>query len=161
MILLLYNLAGALFLGDAGSYAIGGTVGILMVYVYQSAGGTLPMLTVVLWLLIPVIDCLRVMVMRLLQRRSPFEPDKNHLHHRLARHWRWPVCLVIYLALVAIPGTIGTLAPGLSLAMIVVSLSCYGGLLLITRNRRSDAPGPRRRAAELRPAPHGGPATGR
>jgi UDP-GlcNAc:undecaprenyl-phosphate GlcNAc-1-phosphate transferase len=161
MILLLYNLAGALFLGDAGSYAIGGTVGILMVYVYQSAGGALPMLTVVLWLLIPVIDCLRVMVMRLLQRRSPFEPDKNHLHHRLARHWRWPVCLVIYLALVAIPGTIGTLAPGLSLAMIVVSLSCYGGLLLITRNRRSDAPGPRRRAAELRPAPHGGPATGR
>jgi UDP-GlcNAc:undecaprenyl-phosphate/decaprenyl-phosphate GlcNAc-1-phosphate transferase len=157
-ILLLYNLAGALFLGDAGSYAIGGTVGILMIYVYQSAGGALPMLTVVLWLLVPVIDCLRVMVMRLLHRRSPFEPDKNHLHHRLARHWRWPVCLVIYLALVVIPGSIGTLAPGLSLAMIVLSLSCYGGLLLITRNRRSDAPGRRRRTAELRPAARGGPA---
>ena len=38
-ILLLYNLAGALFLGDAGSYAIGGTIGILMIYVYQSADG--------------------------------------------------------------------------------------------------------------------------
>jgi UDP-GlcNAc:undecaprenyl-phosphate/decaprenyl-phosphate GlcNAc-1-phosphate transferase len=153
-ILLLYNLAGALFLGDAGSYAIG----ILMIYVYQSAGGALPMLTVVLWLLIPVIDCLRVMVMRVVQRRSPFEPDKNHLHHRLARHWRWPVCLVIYLAVVVIPGSIGTLAPGLSLALIVLSLSCYGGLLLLTRNRRSDAPGSRRCAADRRQAARGGPA---
>ncbi|HEX2478745.1 MAG TPA: MraY family glycosyltransferase [Geminicoccaceae bacterium] len=155
-ILLLYNLAGALFLGDAGSYAIGGTIGILMIYVYQSAGGTLPMLTVVLWLFVPVIDCLRVMVIRALQRRSPFRPDKNHLHHRLARHWRWPVCLVIYLALVVIPGSIGVLAPDLSLAMIVLSLSCYGGLLLITRNRLSHSFGPSR--ADRRPPAPRGPA---
>jgi UDP-GlcNAc:undecaprenyl-phosphate GlcNAc-1-phosphate transferase len=156
-ILLLYNLAGALFLGDAGSYAIGGTIGILMIYVYQSAGGALPMLTVVLWLLVPVIDCLRVMVMRLLHRRSPFEPDKNHLHHRLARHWRWPVCLVMYLALVVIPGSIGTLAAGFSLGLIVLSLSCYAGLLLITRQRRSGAPGPRRAGADRRSAARRGP----
>jgi UDP-GlcNAc:undecaprenyl-phosphate/decaprenyl-phosphate GlcNAc-1-phosphate transferase len=157
-ILLLYNLAGALFLGDAGSYAIGGTIGILMIYVYQSAGGALPMLTVVLWLLVPVIDCLRVMVMRLLHRRSPFEPDKNHLHHRLARHWRWPVCLVIYLALVVIPGSIGTLAPGFSLGLIVLSLSCYAGLLLMTWHRRSGAPDPRRAGVDPRPAARRGPA---
>jgi UDP-GlcNAc:undecaprenyl-phosphate GlcNAc-1-phosphate transferase len=149
-ILLLYNLAGALFLGDAGSYAIGGTIGILMIYVRQNADASLPMLLVVLWLLVPVVDCLRVIAMRVLQRRSPLEPDKDHLHHRLALHWRWPVCLVIYLALVVIPGSIGALAPDLSLAMIVLSLSCYGGLLLITRNRLSDTPCPRRRPATAR-----------
>ena len=157
-ILLLYNLAGALFLGDAGSYAIGGTIGILMIYAYQSADGSLPMLTVVLWLLVPVVDCLRVIPMRVLQRRSPFEPDKNHLHHRLDRRWGWPKCLVIYLALVVIPGAIGALQPELSLAMIVLSLACYGGLLLITRNRLSDTPGPRSRRADLRPPARPGPA---
>ena len=68
------------------------------------------MLTVVLWLLVPVVDCLRVIPMRVLQGRSPFEPDKNHLHHRLDRRWGWPKCLVIYLALVVIPGGIGALA---------------------------------------------------
>ena len=154
IILLLYNLAGALFLGDAGSYAIGGTIGILMIYTYQSGEGALPMLTVVLWLLVPVVDCLRVILMRVLQRRSPLEPDKNHLHHRLARHWRWPVCLVIYLAVVVIPGSIGALAPDLSLALIVLSLSCYGGLLLITQDRV----GQRCSRADLRPAAPARPA---
>jgi UDP-GlcNAc:undecaprenyl-phosphate GlcNAc-1-phosphate transferase len=157
-ILLLYNLAGALFLGDAGSYAIGGTIGVLMIYVYQTAGGALPMLTVVLWLLVPVLDCLRVVVMRMLQHRSPFEGDKNHLHHRLARYWRWPICLAIYLALVVIPGAIGALAPALSLPLIVLSVLCYGGLLFITPSRFSGALGWRRFVAERRARARGRPA---
>jgi UDP-GlcNAc:undecaprenyl-phosphate/decaprenyl-phosphate GlcNAc-1-phosphate transferase len=132
IILLLYNLAGALFLGDAGSYAIGGTIGVLMIYCYHRAAGELPVLAAVLWLLLPVVDCLRVMAMRALQQRSPLEADKNHLHHRLARYWRWPICLAIYLAVVVIPGSIGALWPHTSLAMIVVSFACYGGLLLLT-----------------------------
>jgi UDP-GlcNAc:undecaprenyl-phosphate GlcNAc-1-phosphate transferase len=134
-ILLLYNVAGALFLGDAGSYAIGGTIGILMIYTYISADGALPMLTVVLWLLVPVVDCLRVMATRALEGRSPLQGDKNHLHHRLARQWRWPICLAIYLTAVILPGTIGGLRPDLSVAMIVVTLSCYGGLLAATQGR--------------------------
>jgi hypothetical protein len=72
------------------------------------------------------------MAMRALHQRSPLGADKNHLHHRLARYWRWPVCLAIYLAVVIIPGSIGAWWPNTSLAMIVVSLACYGGLLLAT-----------------------------
>jgi UDP-GlcNAc:undecaprenyl-phosphate/decaprenyl-phosphate GlcNAc-1-phosphate transferase len=140
MILLLYNVAGALFLGDAGSYAIGGTIGVLMIYCYGAGDGALPMLTVVLWLLIPVIDCLRVMATRMLGNRSPLEADKNHLHHRLARQWHWPLCLAIYLALVGIPGAIGALWPSFSLAMIVLTLSCYGGLLLLTQGTQVERP---------------------
>ena len=139
-IVLMYNIAGALFLGDAGSYAIGGTTGILMIYTYMTADGALPMLTVVLWLLVPVVDCLRVMAVRALDGRSPFQADKNHLHHRLARHWRWPICLGLYLLIVILPGTIGGLWPGLSAAMIVVTLSCYGGLLAITQGRAVGRP---------------------
>jgi UDP-N-acetylmuramyl pentapeptide phosphotransferase/UDP-N-acetylglucosamine-1-phosphate transferase len=135
MILLLYNVAGALFLGDAGSYAIGGTIGILMIYVYQSADGALPMINVVLWLLVPVADCLRVMASRALQGHSPLVADKNHLHHRLTRQWRWPICLAIYLAIVIIPGLIGALWPSLGFAMIVLTLSCYGGLLALSQGR--------------------------
>ena len=149
-ILLLYNLAGALFLGDAGSYAIGATVGILMIHCYESAEGALPMLAVVLWLLVPVVDCLRVMATRALERRSPLQADKDHLHHRLARQWGWPICLAIYLAAVVIPGSIGELAPDLIVPMIVLSLFCYGGLLLRTQNRRVGTPDPGRSGADLR-----------
>jgi UDP-GlcNAc:undecaprenyl-phosphate GlcNAc-1-phosphate transferase len=149
-ILLLYNVAGKLFLGDAGSYAIGGTIGILMIYCYQRADGDLPMLTVVLWLLVPVVDCLRVMAMRARQQRSPLEADKNHLHHRLARHWRWPICLAIYLAVVVVPGSIGARWPDWSLGMIGLSLGCYGGLLLLTQTGRVS--GRAKAARELRTA---------
>lgn len=140
VILLGYNLAGVLFLGDAGSYSIGSTIGILMIYCYHSAAGALPMATVVLWLLVPVVDCLRVMVARLLQGRSPLMADKNHLHHRLARQWRWPICLVIYLAIVTVPGSIGALWPQLSVAMMGLLLICYVGVLWITRTRRVTRP---------------------
>ena len=132
-ILLPYNLLGALFLGDAGSYSIGATLGVLMIYCYNQADGALPMLTVVLWLLVPVIDCLRVMVTRLYNERSPLSPDENHLHHRLARHWRWPICLVIYLALVVGPGLIGAIWPDATLAMLMLGGTSYLGLLWVTR----------------------------
>jgi UDP-GlcNAc:undecaprenyl-phosphate/decaprenyl-phosphate GlcNAc-1-phosphate transferase len=158
VILLLYNMAGALFLGDAGSYAIGGTIGILMIYCYQRADGDLPVLTVVLWLLVPVVDCLRVMVTRAFQQRSPLEADKNHLHHRLARHWPWPICLAIYLAVVVVPGSIGARWPEWSVAMIVVSLACYGGLLWLTPIRRRAVSEPRRAAPDRTPGPHARPA---
>ena len=135
-ILMCYNLAGALFLGDAGSYSIGATIGILMIYCYHNADGALTMTTVVLWLLVPVIDCLRVMVARLVQGRSPLMADKNHLHHRLARQWRWPICLALYLVMVVVPGSIGAVWPQLSVAMIAVLSAAYVGLLWITRSRQ-------------------------
>ena len=132
-ILLPYNLFGALFLGDAGSYSIGATVGILMIYCHNQAAGALPTLTVVLWLLVPVVDCLRVMVSRIWQERSPLSPDKNHLHHRLARQWQWPICLVIYVGLVALPGMVGAIWPDATPSMLALSATSYLGLLWTTR----------------------------
>jgi UDP-GlcNAc:undecaprenyl-phosphate GlcNAc-1-phosphate transferase len=139
LILLPYNLLGVLFLGDAGSYSIGATIGILMIYCYNQADGALPMLTVVLWLLVPVVDCLRVMGTRLINDRSPLSPDENHLHHRLARHWRWPICLVIYVALVVSPGLVGALWPDATLAMLMLAGTAYIGLLWVTRLPRMTA----------------------
>ncbi|HSA83167.1 MAG TPA: MraY family glycosyltransferase [Geminicoccaceae bacterium] len=139
VILLPYNLLGALFLGDAGSYSIGATIGILMIYCYNQADGALPMLTVALWLLVPVVDCLRVMATRLINERSPLRPDENHLHHRLARHWRWPICLVIYVALVASPGLVGAIWPKATVAMLMLAGTAYVGLLWVTRLPRTSA----------------------
>jgi UDP-GlcNAc:undecaprenyl-phosphate GlcNAc-1-phosphate transferase len=160
-ILLVYNVAGRLFLGDSGSYAIGGIIGILMIYCYHRAGGGLPVLTVVLWLLVPVIDCLRVMATRVLQKRSPLEPDKNHLHHRLARRWQWPLCLAIYLTVVVVPGAIGAHSPDSSLAMIGLSLTGYGALLLLTQGGRAERSEPGHSASDRNPAPQTRAAPGR
>lgn len=34
---------------------------------------------------VPVFDTLRVMTTRILKRKSPFHPDKTHLHHMFIR----------------------------------------------------------------------------
>ena len=133
LILLAYNLGGRLFLGDAGSYSLGVSIGILMLYVYHQADGRLPMLTVMLWLLVPVLDCLRVMATRMVAGRSPVAADTNHLHHRLARCWPWPVSVLVYLAVATLPGLIAAIWLDQTEMMLLATLIAYGGVIWVTR----------------------------
>jgi UDP-GlcNAc:undecaprenyl-phosphate GlcNAc-1-phosphate transferase len=133
LILLPFNLRESLFLGDAGSYSIGATIGLLMIYCSKAAGNQLHMLTVVVWLSVPVVDCLRVMVTRLLSDRSPMIGDKNHLHHRLMRRWDASQALVIYLGLVGIPSLGAAIWPEATHSMLTLVVAGYGGVLWLTR----------------------------
>ena len=78
-----FNLRGKLFLGDAGSYAVSVLIGMAAIHTYN-ASADLSAANVMLWFILPVADCLRLIGTRLRMGRSPFEPDRNHLHHRLA-----------------------------------------------------------------------------
>jgi UDP-GlcNAc:undecaprenyl-phosphate GlcNAc-1-phosphate transferase len=135
LILLPYNLLGFLFLGDAGSYSLGVTTGLLMIYVYSTTPYDLPVLTVVVWLLVPVLDCLRVIAARLADTRSPLTADRNHLHHRLARFLQWPASMLVYLAVAALPGLIAALWPETTLAMLALGILVYGSVIWLTRER--------------------------
>jgi UDP-GlcNAc:undecaprenyl-phosphate/decaprenyl-phosphate GlcNAc-1-phosphate transferase len=133
LILLPFNMRDSLFLGDAGSYSIGATIGLLMIYCSNVADSQLPMLTVVLWLFVPVADCLRVMISRLMSDRSPMIGDKNHLHHRLKRRWDATQSLVIYLGLVGIPSLVAAAWPVATELMFTLVVAGYGGVLWLTR----------------------------
>jgi UDP-GlcNAc:undecaprenyl-phosphate GlcNAc-1-phosphate transferase len=133
LILLPFNLRDNLFLGDAGSYSIGATIGFLMIYCFNMADGQLPMLTVVLWLFVPVADTVRVVVTRLLHDRSPMSGDRNHLHHRLKRRWDATQALVIYLALAGIPSLVAAVWPMTTELMLTVVVMGYAGILWLTR----------------------------
>ena len=51
----------------------------------------------------PLVDTLRVFTLRVRQGRSPFSPDRNHLHHRMLRlglsHLQAALCIHGYTAL--------------------------------------------------------------
>ena len=57
---------------------------------------TAPALTVAI-LIGPVFDTLRVFTIRILNRKSPFEADRNHMHHRMLKlgmgHIQVTLCL--------------------------------------------------------------------
>ncbi len=77
-----------IFMGDAGSLSIGFLLGLMGMRLLQpETQANLPgisyevLLIGLFWL--PVFDVIRVVMVRLWHRKSPFSADKNHLHHRL------------------------------------------------------------------------------
>ena len=70
------------FLGDAGSMMLGFYAAWILISNTQnhSAEGLPP--SMALWIVaVPVIDTLSISVRRILLRRSPFHPDRKHIHH--------------------------------------------------------------------------------
>ncbi|MEM9983023.1 MAG: MraY family glycosyltransferase, partial [Bacteroidota bacterium] len=85
-----YNLIKAkVFMGDTGSLVIGLISAILAIQFIELSqaltvfrGGKAPIFAVAV-LIVPLFDTLRVFIIRVLQKRSPFSGDRNHIHHLL------------------------------------------------------------------------------
>jgi UDP-GlcNAc:undecaprenyl-phosphate/decaprenyl-phosphate GlcNAc-1-phosphate transferase len=84
-----YNFTKAIiFMGDTGSLVSGFIISVLAIkFIEMNATdiSTIPSAPAVCIgiLIIPIVDTLRVSFIRILNGKSPFAPDKNHLHHRL------------------------------------------------------------------------------
>ena len=83
-----------LFVGDAGSLFIGFWMAYYLIHYISTASTAnlvdifsiklenIPVIAISL-ISIPVLDTLRVMLVRVLNKKSPFSADTNHLHHIL------------------------------------------------------------------------------
>lgn len=79
-----YNTHPAIvYMGDAGSQFLGFAIGALAILLIEGSGGQLSPLLALPMLGLPVIDTTVVMATRIREGRSPFSPDRNHIHHRL------------------------------------------------------------------------------
>ena len=82
-----------IFLGDGGSLFLGSVIAIYIIYVlgnsydFKSTLNINKALFAILILIYPLSDLLRVFIIRILARKSPFEPDQNHLHHLLIKRF--------------------------------------------------------------------------
>lgn len=71
------------FLGDAGSTVLGFVFAWLLIGYSQKPWGVMEPVMVLWCISIPAIDTVSVIIRRLKQKRSPFSPDRTHLHHLL------------------------------------------------------------------------------
>lgn len=71
------------FMGDTGSQFLGFTLGFMVVVLTQQVNPAVSPVLLVLILGLPILDTLSVMLQRIREGRSPFSPDRNHLHHKL------------------------------------------------------------------------------
>jgi UDP-N-acetylmuramyl pentapeptide phosphotransferase/UDP-N-acetylglucosamine-1-phosphate transferase len=81
-----------IFLGDSGSYLLGGITSIYVLnilsqnYIIKPEFDIHKIIFVMSILSYPVIDITRVFILRVYNRKSPFLADKNHLHHLLNKN---------------------------------------------------------------------------
>ena len=73
----------SVFMGDTGSQFLGFILGVELILLTQNADIALSKASPVLILGLPLLDTLCVMGRRISKGRSPFAPDKQHIHHRL------------------------------------------------------------------------------
>lgn len=88
-----------IFMGDAGSQFLGFSSGVLMIMLTQQVNPALNPAIPLLLLGVPVFDTLFVMIKRGYYGKSPFSPDKNHIHHQLLalNFDHYEAVIVIYL----------------------------------------------------------------
>lgn len=88
---LMYNFSPAkIFMGDTGSLLIGLVNSIMVIKFINIAGNNAGRLALdaapalgIAILMVPLFDTLRVFSLRIWDKRSPFSPDRNHVHHFL------------------------------------------------------------------------------
>jgi UDP-GlcNAc:undecaprenyl-phosphate/decaprenyl-phosphate GlcNAc-1-phosphate transferase len=90
---LYYNFNPArIFMGDTGSLVLGFTIAVLCIHLIRLNSGratpfipNVPVLALSV-VLIPVFDTMRVFSLRISKGKSPFHPDKTHIHHLLTNN---------------------------------------------------------------------------
>jgi UDP-GlcNAc:undecaprenyl-phosphate GlcNAc-1-phosphate transferase len=132
---LLFNLKGRLFSGSAGAYALSTLIGLAAIATYRE-GNSLNAELPVFWFWLPVVDCVRLMVSRLLERRSPFSADRDHIHHLLLRFLPSWLALTLYLAFLAAPGVLAEVNEYWANLMLAACLISYVGFIWWTHHAR-------------------------
>ena len=113
---LLFNLrfpwqpAARVYLGDAGSTLLGFALGWFAIALSQREGARLPPIAALWVVLLPLADTVSLMARRISRGQSPFQPDREHIHHfLLAQGLSVNAALVVLVGASACLGAVGVL----------------------------------------------------
>jgi UDP-GlcNAc:undecaprenyl-phosphate GlcNAc-1-phosphate transferase len=141
-----------IFMGDSGSMFLGlllasaaitltGQVDPNAITAVEVGPTLLPLLLPFAVLAIPLADLILAIARRLRAGRSPFAPDKDHLHHRLLAagnsHVRTAVIMYLWTATLAFPITISAFAPVWVALLTAATLATI--TIVVTRSGKKDS----------------------
>ena len=145
---LLYNFSPAkIFMGDTGSLLLGLINSILVIKFINVAGNPVSNLPIAAApaigfsiLMIPLFDTLRVFGLRILDRRSPFSPDRTHVHHFLLdlglNHRMVTItCVAVNIIFIAMAYFLRNLGTTTVIGILLVSAFIFIGVIYYSRPR--------------------------
>lgn len=149
---LVFNFSPArIYMGDSGSLFIGAFTFALAVKCIETQTAVMPELigeisaTVFAMsvLAYPLIDTLRVFTIRAFKGVSPFEADRNHIHHRLidSGHGHRSTALILYAVSALIPAfslLFGRVGPTVTfVSMLLIGFALVHSVLLFKKNQKT------------------------
>lgn len=75
------RLRASIFLGDAGSMFLGFALTWLAISLSQGSSPVIKPAAALWFIMVPIMDAVAMMLRRVVRGRSPFAPDREHLHH--------------------------------------------------------------------------------
>lgn len=140
---LIFNLHPArIFLGDSGSYFLGFLISTAGIMAMRANHSPIGLGVTILALSVPLFDTAFSMLRRLLQRRSMFAPDRNHIHHALLRrglghsqavrvlHGVTAGASVTAIVMVALPASMAPLLFLAAIGLLVMFFGSFGTIRL-------------------------------
>ena len=139
-----YNFKPAsIFMGDSGSLFIGLVLSFLAIELIEFDASKLPSkiigiskpifaMTVLVY---PLLDTFRIFIYRVANKKSPFEADSNHIHHRVlfwtkGDHGKTAVFIYLFnITMIALPVFFAGYHP--SLVFAIVAIVAFGSLLFL------------------------------
>jgi len=95
------NLRSKAFMGDAGTYSVAFFFSYTFIKLFNNS--FLNEAEIILLLLVPGLELIRVFFIRIINKKSPFRGDRNHLHHYLINKTSLTNALLIFIFLSLIP----------------------------------------------------------
>ncbi len=145
---LIYNFPPAkIFMGDTGSLLLGLVNSILVIKFINLAEtptvampvASAPAIGFAI-LMIPLFDTLRVFGLRILDRRSPFSPDRTHIHHflldlGLSHRNTTLVCVAVNILFIAIAFSLRHLGTTTVMGILFLTALSFTGLIYYLRQK--------------------------
>lgn len=125
LVVLIFNLRRKTFLGDCGTFGVGFVLALLAIACLRT--GSIASETLLVWFFLPVLDCVRVIIARLIRGRSPLRGGKDHFHHILADIFGRRRAFYVYAVAISSTSLTAAVFPRVSLYILVaIAASCLG-----------------------------------
>ena len=148
---LIYNFSPAkIFMGDTGSLLLGLVNSILVIKFINIAGNPVsnfpieaaPAIGFAI-LMIPLFDTLRVFGLRIIDRRSPFSPDRTHVHHFLLdlglNHRMVTItCVLVNITFISMAFFMRSLGTTTVLGILLLSAFIFIGIIYYSRPKQKN-----------------------
>ena len=119
------NFVNKSYLGDSGNYIISTIIGVLILILNTKFPYIFYIEEILLLLLMPGIDLIRLFYVRIKNGKSPLNGDLNHLHHLLVEKFGLIKSLIVYGLLINVPIYLYYFFNSLLIYLIIFSIFTY------------------------------------